>query len=300
MTGDWTVVFQHRAQNACSDRALVLTSLDIPHEVILDEHRCMLVVPDELAERAKFELWQYEQENRRQPTRQVETEPVYQNAIPGVVVYVIVICLVAWLAGENALGRDWLHAGRIDGSLIRAGEWWRNFTALTLHGDLRHLLGNIVFGGLFGILAGRVAGSGVAWLGIVIAAGLGNVLNTILLDSSHRSIGASTAVFAALGLVSGFVWRGKLMRQDRWPTRLGPIVGGIALLAYTGTGDENTDIGAHLLGFVCGFTAGILLIRVIDYLRGTRAQVTAGLAAVAILVVSWAIALADKAGPGTL
>ena len=28
---------------------------------------------------------------------------------------------------------------------------------------------------------------------------------------------------------------------------------------FTGTGDENTDIGAHLLGFVCGFGTGMLL-----------------------------------------
>jgi hypothetical protein len=38
-----------------------------------------------------------------------------------------------------------------------------------------------------------------------------------LLESTHRAVGASTAVFAALGLIAGYVWRGKLMRQDRWP-----------------------------------------------------------------------------------
>ena len=51
------------------------------------------------------------------------------------------------------------------------------------------------------------------------------------------------------------------MAQDRWSTRFGPIVGGLALLMFTGTGGQNTDVGAHLLGFVCGFAAGMLLIR---------------------------------------
>ena len=146
---------------------------------------------------------------------------------------------------------------------------------------------------MFGLLAGRVAGSGVAWLSILLASGVANILNTIMLDASHRSIGASTAVFAALGLVSGFVWRGKLTAQDRWPYRIGPIVGGIALLAYTGTGDANTDIGAHLLGFVAGFAAGILLIRVADKLHDQRVQLNSGIAAITILAVSWFIALTN-------
>ena len=45
--------------------------------------------------------------------------------------------------------------------------------------------------------------------------------------------------------------RGSATRS--WSTRWGPVVGGLALLMFTGTGDENTDIGAHLMGFVCGF-----------------------------------------------
>ena len=113
----------------------------------------------------------------------------------------------------------------------------------------------------------------------------------MLLVPSHRAIGASTAVFAALGLLSGFVWRGKLMAQDRWPYRLGPIVGGLALLAYTGTGDENTDIGAHLAGFVCGFAAGMLLIRATDRFGDRRLQRAAGIAAAGIVVACWTVAL---------
>ena len=111
----------------------------------------------------------------------------------------------------------------------------------------------MVFGAFFGILAGGLIGPGIAWLAILVAAAFANTLNAFLLDEGHRAIGASTAVFAALGLVSGFVWRSKLMAQEKWAWRLGPIVGGIALLAYTGTGGPNTDVGAHLAGFVCGF-----------------------------------------------
>ena len=215
---------------------------------------------------------------------------VHQNAIPGVIAYVVIISLTAYLASESFFGQDWLAAGRIDGILIRAGEWWRTITALTLHSGLRHLAGNIVFGAFFGLFAGRLFGPGVAWLAIVATGALGNALNTFLLESSHRAIGASTAVFAALGLLAGFVWRAKLMSQDRWSYRIGPIVGGFALLMYTGTGDEKTDIGAHLMGFLCGLAGGMLLSLVRERLFGRRVQIAAAVAALSIVAGAWIIA----------
>ncbi len=286
---------QSEQMQACRDRLLVLQSLSIPGELAFNLNTHAVVVPAAEAERAKFEIWQYDKENvLPTPARPLLT-PVYQNSLPGVVLYVFVVCLVAWLAGEGALGRDWLAAGRVDGQLIRAGEWWRTLTSLTLHGSLKHLMGNIGFGILFGFLAGRLVGSGVAWLGIVVASGLANALNTLLLESSHRSIGASTAVFAALGMVAGFVWKARLMAQDRWPYRLGPIIGGVALLAYTGTGDVNTDIGAHLCGFVCGFGAGILLTRAARQLPNFKLQAASGLATISLIAIAWVLALGIRA-----
>jgi membrane associated rhomboid family serine protease len=270
---------------------LVLHALSIPYEILLAEAQSVIVVPAEFVEQAKYELWQYDQENRKQKPRHSEIIPAYQNGIPGVATYVAIICLVAWFAGVALFNRDWFAIGRVDGELIRDGEWWRTITALTLHSGVRHLAGNIVFGILFGLMAGRLVGSGVAWFGIVVASSAANFLNTSLLESAHRAIGASTAVFAALGLVSGFVWRAKLMAQDRWPYRLGPIVGGIALLAYTGTGDANTDIGAHLAGFVCGFVSGITLTMTAKYLTHRILQLASGIAAVAIIVLAWIVAL---------
>lgn len=295
MSDDWSVVFESPSPRACSERALVLTSLDIPHETVRDDGLCRLIVPAGLAEKAKFEIWQFERENLPPPAKRSTPLPEFQNAVPGIVGYVVVVCLVAWLAGESAFDANWLAAGRVDGELIRQGEWWRTITALTLHSGWRHIIGNIGFGTLFGILAGRLFGSGLTWLCVVVASGLANTMNTLLLSSGHRSIGASTAVFAALGLVAGFVWRAKLMAQDRWAYRLGPIVGGIALLAYTGTGDENTDIGAHLTGFVCGFAFGMLLTLLPRVPSSRRFQLLCGAAAAGVIAVAWAVALGFRA-----
>lgn len=289
MHSDMRVVFESRNRRACSDRALVLTSVQIPYEIVEDAGVCLLVVPAEVSARASEELWLYDEENPEVKIRH-RPRPPQREAISGIVGYFIVLCLITGLAARSSFSQDWLTAGRVDGALIRSGEWWRTVTALTLHSGLRHLVGNLIFGTLFGIFAGRLLGSGIAWFAIVVAGASGNLLNTLLLESSHRSIGASTAVFAALGLVAGYVWRGKLMSQERWSYRLGPIVGGLALLMYTGTGDADTDIGAHLMGFVCGFATGMLLT-----LAGTRYfshnwQLAAGTAAMLIVSGAWALA----------
>jgi len=290
MDQDLRVVFESRNRQSCADRALVLSSLQIPYQLIDDGTSYALVVPAAYSAQAVNELQLYDEENppvRPSPVRRAD----YQDPVPGLVGYVLVICIVAGMAGYSFFQSNWVVAGRVDGELIRNGELWRLFTALTLHSSVKHLLGNIVFGVFFGLFAGRLLGSGVAWLAIVLAAATGNAFNTLLLESSHRSIGASTAVFAALGIVAGYVWRGKLMNQDRWSNRYGPIVGGLALLMYTGTGGPNTDIGAHLLGFVCGFAAGMILIRFNAITKDSRTQLTAGAIAFGLVFSSWIIAL---------
>jgi len=265
--------------------------LSIPYEILTDGQRSVIVVPAGNHEKARYEIWQYEQENKQTFVPGPLFTPVIQNGLPGVLTYLFVITIVGLLAGEMAFDRNWLSAGRVDGTLIRNGEWWRSITALTLHSGLPHFAGNAGFGALFGVMAGRLLGSGVTWFAIVVSSSVANLLNTIMLDSSHRAIGASTAVFAALGLLAGFVWRGKLMKQDRWAYRIGPIVGGVALLAYTGTGTANTDVGAHLMGFICGFLAGIVLTYVYQYVPKAHIQRAAGILAIVIIAFSWLLAL---------
>ena len=74
------------------------------------------MAPAELAERAKYELWQYAEENRAPAKAPQPVQLSHHDATPGVLVYIGTIGLFAWLAGEAAFGRDWLAAGRIDGT----------------------------------------------------------------------------------------------------------------------------------------------------------------------------------------
>lgn len=290
MNEDLRVVFESRNRQHCADRSLVLSSAQIPHQLLDDGDSCAVVVPAAVSARAASELRLYDEENPP-PVPTPKSTVELQDPLPGLVGYVLVVCLVAGMAGYTFFGSDWLTAGRVDGELIRRGEIWRLFTALTLHGSVKHLLGNLVFGIFFGLFAGRLLGSGVAWLTIVLAAAAGNAFNVLLLEPSHRAIGASTAVFAALGLVAGYVWKGQFMRQDGWSNRYGPIIGGLALLMYTGTGGPNTDIGAHLFGFVCGFAAGMMLIRFGLTRKDALSQQVSGSIALLLIAASWLIAL---------
>jgi len=283
----WTSVFVAATRRPCEEQALVLRAMDIAHLVSEQPDGCHVMVPLELAARARAELLAYRQEN---PRRQVVDWP----AIPAprgrrlAVAWVLVLAL-AWVVQNSALpGVDWLGAGELVAGRVRAGEWWRAFTALTLHADIAHLTGNIVFGACFGYLAGQHLGSGVAALAIVVLAAVGNLANALVQLGSHQSIGASTAVFAALGLVVALSRMAMRQRVAGWARAWAPLVGGIALLAFIGTGDEHTDIFAHLAGFLAGLAGGLPLRRLGGpQPLGAGWQLLAGTAAAGLLVTAW-------------
>jgi membrane associated rhomboid family serine protease len=181
----------------------------------------------------------------------------------------------------------------LDAGFLQRGEWWRVLTALTLHGDVLHLLSNLAFGALFGYPAARLLGPGIAWLLILLGAGLAYGVDALLHPPQHHLLGASTAVFTALGLVASYGWRRHLRNWSPWMRRSAPLVAGIALLAFTGTGGENTDILAHLAGFVVGTGIGALCAHLPMPAPGRfRVQWIAGLAALALLSLAWTLALA--------
>lgn len=287
----WTSVFVAATRRPCEEQALVLRAMDIAHLLSEQPDGCHVMVPLELAARARGELLAYRREN---PKRQVIDWPAIPppRGLRLAVAWVLVLAL-AWLVQNSTLfAVDWLGAGELVAGRLRAGEWWRAFTALTLHADIAHVIGNIVFGACFGYLAGQHLGSGVAALAIVVLAGIGNLANALVQLGSHRSIGASTAVFAALGLVAALARAAMRHHALGWARAWAPLIGGIALLAFIGTGDEHTDIFAHLAGFLAGLVGGLLLQR----LGGPRPpaagwQALAGAGAACLLALAWAQAL---------
>lgn len=200
--------------------------------------------------------------------------------------------LVAVFATRWSFGIDWFFAGRMEAGRVMAGEWWRIVTALTLHLDAGHIMGNLAFGGVFGFLAGRVLGGGVAWLAIVVAGALGNLMNAAVQAPTHLSIGASTAVFAALGVIVSHALRPRAAVPEKTLKRWSPLIGGVLLLAFTGVGGERTDIVAHVTGFFGGLLIGWAACRLPDrWLASRLVQRLAGFTAIAVVVSAWIVAL---------
>ncbi len=285
------IVFRSADRKSSAERALVLQALGIPGELTHDEAGWMLRVPEACATRAIRELAAFTQENAGWPK---QPRPLLRLApgVHGVVAYAALLLLIAWCQAHDFLAFDWLQAGRTHARSIMNGELWRSVTALTLHLDMGHLFGNLFFGALFGLFIGQFVGSGVAWLGILLAGAAGNLVNAWLQQPWHSSAGASTAVFAALGMLSAYVWRRRGDFDERWPVRWAPIMAGVALLAYTGAGGERTDIGAHLTGFICGLGSGVLFGSLSQLIfRSKILQVGAGLLALTLVIGAWMLAL---------
>lgn len=271
---------------------LVLQSIGIPSEV---EHRdglWLLAVRHEYGERAAAELEAYRLENPASPKIIQPKRSRLGGADVGVILYIAVLLYITFLDAGDTFGRDWQAAGRVDSTKLLDGQWWRCFTALTLHLDAAHLIANLVFGAVFGLIAGGILGGGVTWLGLVVAGGLGNVVNAVVQGDGHLSLGASTAVFAGLGLiVSDALWAGA---DDgaRGMRRWAPLIAGLVLFAYTGIGDEQTDVGAHLTGFMAGMLVGWLAPKLPrHWLERRMVQTTAGLLAISLIGFTWILAL---------
>jgi membrane associated rhomboid family serine protease len=212
--------------------------------------------------------------------------------LEGALVYCAVLFFLYGAPRRQAFSWDWWSAGAAQAGLIVDGEWWRTMTALGLHVDIGHLASNLAFGSGLGLLLTQLLGTGLAWLAILLAGAFGNALCALLEPATHTAVGASTAVFGALGILAALAWRRQVaiwrLRLRRWL----PFAAGLMLLAYLGVGGERTDVVGHFAGFVAGAALGApLAFKAPGRLQGARAQWACGTAAFAPFALAWLLAL---------
>ena len=293
--------------------ALVLAATGIDHQIARStEGDYLLFVPEPERSRAARSLALYDEETRL-AARRAPDAPERGGVGLGIVVGLGLIAF-AYRTGfwETSGASRWFEVGVADAARIRAGDWWRAVTAMTLHGDLMHLLGNVAASVIFMGAAGRWLGSGVAAMLIVLAGAAANVLTAWTERPEHLSAGASTATFAALGLVVGLQivrrWRGGgAIRRRAWIA----AGAGLALLAMLGV-SAKADVFAHAFGLgvgaLLGTAAGILDRPATPVaadggappapstpnLAARAANVALALAATAAVVGAWVRALAGR------
>lgn len=274
--------------------ALVLESRFIECRVEHGQKGWQVWVPPESYDAACRELNLYALENRNWPPFMPPVHPMKENTLPTLSVLILLATfhnltnLDLKVMGHYPV--DWLEIGNAHAGLILHGEWWRLVTALTLHADALHLISNLAIGGVFILYLCRDLGSGLAWT-LILASGIcGNLANAWFQLPSHTSVGASTAVFGAVGIlgaISMVRYRHHLRR--RWPL---PIAAALSLLVLLGTEGERTDLGAHLFGFAFGTLAGLLAEMLVGWLGRPKRLVNALLALSSASVVVWAWRLA--------
>ena len=173
-------------------------------------------------------------------------------------------------AGQQRLMLDW---GALSGAPQAAAEWlqWlidgrilRLFTALFLHADWAHLLGNLVFLLIFGLSAERAMGPWRLLAVFLLGGAVANLAAVIAIGTPDRLIvGASGAVSALIGAYLFLFPRAKLgvvlplglfLEFVRAPAPL--LIGIWALLqvvfAYIGPTLGAVAWWAHLAGFAFG------------------------------------------------
>jgi membrane associated rhomboid family serine protease len=170
-----------------------------------------------------------------------------------------------WVAGLLATFYAWLgpfspespvlRCAVVDSTAVSHGEWWRLITGLTVHSGITHVGGNVICLLWFGHALCRIFGGGITWTLILASGIVGNYLAWLVRGTHGISLGASTAGFGALGILSAHAVIRNMIRgwgsRDLWAHKLLPLGAGLALLAFLGSG-PGTDLAAHLFGFVCG------------------------------------------------
>ncbi len=234
--------------------SLLLSAMSIDH--VVDHAAQALLVRSVDVERALYLWQQYAVENSNWPaplTHVASRSSWFPTFCMMALLFLFYLHTGSWLDGNI-----WFVKGAIDSVAIEQnGEWWRLLTALTLHMDISHVVGNLLLGGLIIHLLCTQAGYGTAWLLMLVGAVAANFLNITLRDIPHHSVGLSTAVFTALGMLS-VIQKRRGQRGRILPTQLISLGAGLALFAMLGSGGERTDLGAHIFGFFCGILLGFL------------------------------------------
>ena len=287
--GPGTAVRVALSRQRADEWAVVLAAADIPHWLRRRLDGWALIVPAPDAAAALESLDAYDRENAREGAdRGDAVAPSRPVTMVGVYVALLLIGLFA-ITGSRAGRSEWFQHGEADATRMMAGEWWRAVTALTLHADAPHLLGNALAGALLVTAVCQQLGPGVGlWLVLLAGAG-GNALTAAVHGAGHVSVGASTAIFGAVGILAGL----RILTPGRVGSRLGKwwvvTATSLVLLALLGTG-PNADLLAHVFGLLAGGALGLVAALTIRWMPRVPVQWLLVAAAGAAVCGAWRLA----------
>jgi len=275
-------------QRLAEEWELVLLAQGLTPSVHRSADGVVLSVPEEELETALASLSAYEREN---PPKLHEREHPIEapNWIAGILIAELLLGFYFVTAMRNTTV-PWFERGSADAGRILLGELWRAVTALTLHADLAHAASNAAAAAIFLSVLFGLLGVGLGIALVLLAGGAGNLANAFLQGSPHVSVGASTAIFGAVGMLGGLgvVRRRRISTTKRqaWI----PVAAALGLLAMLGTGGPHVDVLAHFFGFLIGGVLGIPCAFVFPRPPGFGVQWFFGCTALGTLIYCWIVA----------
>ena len=242
------------------EHGLVVLAIGYPFwlESTEDQHR--LLVESRVAEVVAQQLARFDGESVNWPPREFsDPTPPRKFEILTPLMWCVTILASFWSQGEWP---RWTAIGVLDAQAVfERGEWWRVVTALFLHADVGHLVSNLVSGIFVFSAVLTTLNLRRGWSLLILSSVLGNLTAAAMTyPSAYRSLGASTAIFAAVGLLTGRALRSVLRgdRPYRWRALFVPLAAGLSVLALYGAGGQQVDVLAHLTGFAAGLALGFV------------------------------------------
>ena len=255
VAGDLVPVARFALLREAQEHALVVLAMNLDCMITIDESGYLIHTDGAftLAVLEEFRLYAEEQKMAPQPAH----VPIFGSGIEWALIWIVslLVCFTQQLQ----------HPGLVESyknsslGVIGEGEVYRAFTALFLHGDLAHLMGNAVFGLVFGLFVASSFRPILGWGLILLSGFLGNLLNAwIFFPDPFTSLGASTAVFGALGLLVAaglsVAWNERSYRRGL--RAFAPLLAGIMIFTVNGIGEPGVDTLAHVNGMVFGILLG--------------------------------------------
>ncbi len=276
-----------RSRHQAMDWSLVLVSQGIDTAIENLEGAWSLVLPARDYHQALKALQQYRRENRGWPWRQTLTWP-HTHFDWAVLGWAGVLIFSHWLVSEHG---DWRAAGVMEASAVLSGQWWRIFTAMTLHADVAHLATNLSIGiVLLGLAMGRY-GTGMGLSAAYLAGAAGNLASLWLNVKPFQGLGASGMVMGGLGLLAAQTLPRRGDPQRPAKHLLGGVVAGFMLFVLFGLA-PGTDIVAHFGGFLAGLLLGGVLVRApVAILQNPKVLILSVSLLTTLIVLTWRLAL---------
>lgn len=171
---------------------------------------------------------------------------------------IFAICVLLLLVTMfSPQGEDILMAFGLSRGGILAGEYYRFFTCMFLHGGILHLASNGVYLYYFGVRAEMLLGTG-RFLVLYLVSGLCGGLLSVVFSGGGISIGASGAIYGLLGAML-------LLTKKHGSRYTGMNYATMLLLAATavcfGFLEPGVDNMAHIGGLLGGMAVFALLLR---------------------------------------